>query len=370
MPNHQHHAIGRNLGAVMRWGSSWFSHIARAPKLLFLVAGSVVIIAVAGAVILIGLVSGPSDTWLPSGPATFTDQLAVAPRGHRLVAAGAGLWISTPDRTQWRQVGPFNSIDTVFDVTLPTSGPNAVYVGAANGVWSAPFLDGPYEKLNIPAEYVRRVVVNPRNPMQLWVSSAEGYWRSDDGGHHWESANEGVTDPRYTWALTWYHGHLFGSDDVHVYVFDAEHWAPVSNQYQVVSLESVRGQLWATSMGDGIWLRSETGAWSPSNDGLNVRSATGRVSTVSAFSMSPYCGLDGHPGPGTAGAHIVTLDGSRKGVIYAGTMLDGIDRSSDNGKSWHSFAPQLAHLGVVWQVLHLGNQVMVATDTGIYARTA
>jgi hypothetical protein len=102
-------------------------------------------------------------------------------------------------------------------------------------------------------------VVSPTDPSQIWISSAQGCWRSGNGGIDWQAIDKGIVDPGHAWALTWHRGHLYSSDDAQIYEWVGPRWEAVSDEYHVVTLLSVDGRLSATSMGDGIWRRASNG---------------------------------------------------------------------------------------------------------------
>jgi hypothetical protein len=66
---------------------------------------------------------------------------------------------------------------------------------------------------------------------------------------------------------------------------------------------------------------------------------------------------------------VVTLATTPQGRIFAGTMLDGIVTSENRGLTWEPYATGLARLGVVWQMIPIGNELLVATDNGVLTRT-
>jgi hypothetical protein len=334
----------------------------------YVLAGALLLsVALVGGVIGALCAPSPRRAWQLEGPGLFTDQLSRS--GRDLVAGGSGLWVERQGSDSWKPVGPFSGYNLVFDVTTTGSAnrPGPLYVGATTGAWKAGSVEGTYRRLALPAASVRRIVVSPDHESQVWASSIDGFWRSDDAGGTWVREDSGVTQAADAWALTWSRGQLYGATADHVYRWTGQDWRAVSNEYHVVSLDRAEGHLWAASMGDGIWEQQADGAWRPANTGLTLRNATGEAMTMDANTMSPYCGLFGQPGPGAAGVHVVSVSANTDGPLYAGTMVDGIDRSTDGGIEWSPYAAGLAAHGVVWQILQTRGRLLAATDEGIFS---
>lgn len=330
-----------------------------------LLAGAVALGAIAGAVVLGRPASAGVDGWTLAGPSVFLDQLAAAPDGA-VVAGGAGLWLRRPGGSTWSEVGPFSAYNTVLGLTLVAHG---AYVGATNGLYAAAALGGPYRKV-LAAQAVHAVAVVPASataqPSQVWASSAEGFWRSTDAGRTWALADAGIASPSTAWALASSGGHLYASTGTGVYAWSGTRWTPSSNQYGVVSLDpGPGGALFAASMGDGVRVL-RNGRWSLAEEGLVVRYHGGARVLLDPAS-SATAGPDGRFEGPTLGVHVVSVNVDGAGRVLAGTMLDGIDSSTNGGATWRPAWPGLARLGVVWRIVRVGGQLLAATDSGLIA---
>jgi hypothetical protein len=289
--------------------------------------------------------TGAGATWTAVGPQVFLDRLSVAPDGRHLVAGGSGLFVGEAGDSRWVRVGPFSADDPVLGLDLPGRGRFGVLVGAADGLWGAARLGGPYQRLPLPVTDVHAATVAPALPDTIWASSDEGMWRSTDGGRRWEPQSAGLADPASAWSLGWSGPRLFGSDGRAVYMWSGASWVRSSAQWGVVMLDAVSGRrLVASSMGDGM--RSYDGrSWRPTQAGLTVHAH----------------------GSGAVGVHVVSVSFGSGEHAYAGTMEDGVEVSLDGGRTWSQAWPQLARDGVAWRVLPMGSQLVAATDRGMLA---
>jgi hypothetical protein len=231
----------------------------------------------------------------------------------------------------------------VLGLELPARGPFAVLAGAVDGLWGAPQVEGPYERLPLQGTDVHAVAVDFAKTDTMWASSDQGMWRTTDGGRRWELLNVGLADPRSAWSLGWRGPSLFGSDGRAVYRWTGDRWARSSSQYGVVMLDSgPGGRLVASSMGDGVQTY-DGGSWRRTQAGLTVH----------------------NHGAGPVGVHVVSVSFGPGGRAYAGTMEDGVSASLDGGGTWSQSWPQLADDGVAWRVLPMGSHLVAATDHGL-----
>lgn len=329
-----------------------------------LVAAAVALGAIAGAVVLGNPASAGVDGWALAGPSVFLEQLAAAPDGA-VLAGGAGLWLRRPGGSTWSEVGPFSAYNTVLALTLAAQGAPTAYVGASDGLYVAPALGGPYRKVLV-AQAVHAVAVDPAQASQVWASSAEGFWRSSDAGRTWALSDGGIASASTAWAMAWSGGHLYASTGTGVYAWSGTRWTPSSNQYGVVSLDPAPGgALFAASMGDGVRVLRH-GRWSLAEEGLIVRNHGGAHVLLHPAS-SATAGPDGRFEGPTLGVHVVSVNPVGAGHLLAGTMLDGIDSSTNGGATWRPAWPGLARLGVVWRIVRVGGHLLAATDSGLIA---
>ncbi|MHB8440215.1 MAG: hypothetical protein ACYDD4_13810 [Acidimicrobiales bacterium] len=284
--------------------------------------------------------------WQPTGPATFVDVLETGGE-HKLLAGGAGLYLGHdgpggPKR--WTRVGPFDRTDIVMSIALVAraaiGGGDRILVGAADGLYAARALAGPYRLLPARFRDVHAVVVAGA---LLWCSSSTGMWRSADGGRDWQSVDIGLRQPDTAWALAvGPRGNLYGSDARAVYRLQGGRWLRVTGEWNVVSLDALPGSsLAAASMGDGVDIVTASGV-TPADTGLAVH----------------------EHGP-AHGIHVVEVTELSGLGLVAGQMLGGAAASIDAGRTWTALWPQLGTQGVVWRVLRQGPWLVAATDSGI-----
>jgi hypothetical protein len=300
--------------------------------------------ALVGRAVALPTQTGSGAAWTPAGPRVFLDRLALTPDRRHLVAGGAGLFVARVGDAHWQRVGPFSDDDPVLGLELPARGPYAVLVGAVDGLWGAPRLEGPYERLPVQATDVHAVAADFVTTESMWASSDQGMWRTTDGGRRWTLLNAGLADPRTAWSLGWRGQSLFGSDGQAVYRWTGDHWARSSGQYGVVMLDPAPGgRLVASSMGDGMSVYDGR-SWRPARGGLTVHNHSS----------------------GPRGVHVVSASFGPGDRAYAGTMEDGVEASIDGGRSWTQSWPQLASDGVAWRVVPIGSDLVAATDHGLF----
>ncbi len=280
---------------------------------------------------------GLGSAWEPAGlQGVFLDRLVATPDGQTLVAGGEGLYIRPMGIPSWRRV-PFPP-ELILGLAVS---PDAMYAGTTDGLYASSTAGGPYHRLAFPAREVHGIAVDPTNPKVIWASSRAGFWKSTNGGQHWTSESMGISSPESAWAIAYFHGGLFASDAVHVYVWNASTWQLSSDQGLVVSLDSsVDGRtLFASSMGQGIRAFDEN-TWVRASEGLSA-----------------------HPGQGGA-IHVDSVTGQETSALAA-TMLNGVAISQDGARNWSELRAGLPR-GAVWRVLQVDDRLIAASDHGIY----
>lgn len=286
--------------------------------------------------------AGLGNAWTPEAlPGTFLDKLEVTPDGRFFVAGGRGLYVGDRQLATWHRVAlpPVSGREPVVLALTTSTGPVAVYVGTAKGLYAATTADGPYRSIPFPSREIHGIAVDHRDPRVIWASSRGGFFRSADGGITWTSASAGIPERATAWGLSYFHDELFASAGTAVYRWTGTTWAVALHQEAVFGFDvSPDGRrLFASSMGDGI------------------RVFDGRTWTESD------AGLRSHLG----GVHVVTVNQVSPTVAYAATM-EGVGVSTDGGRSWLSFATGLSP-GGAWRVLPDGpDHLLAATQYGIY----
>jgi hypothetical protein len=270
----------------------------------------------------------------------FTYRLLKLPDG-RIAAAGTSLLISRDGGSHWHRVRDLSS-RFVFSVAAAPAG-HPVYVGAGDGLFSAPDVAGPYRRLGLSSHSISVVFVEPGSPRTIWAGSEQGLLRSANGGVAWTEAGDGlVQNPVY--AMARHEGVLYAGTAKGVYRWDGETWHPVLGLPVVMAVDPgpAGSTLWASSMGGGLYVQ-RGGRWTESDAGMPSH---------------------GHGG-GQSGTHVEGFSALEGHRALAATMLRGVAESLDGGASWYSPSPGLRP-GAVWALLQVGDHVLAATDTGVF----
>lgn len=282
---------------------------------------------VGGPGVLYGLATSPRNVILTSddGGATWTTFSAppadainvLAFDGTRLFAGTtAGLFVNA---NAWQYVpaappGPVLGLAIVGDL---------LYVTTASGLYRATLstLDRftPAAALPLIPAVVRGLAADPHAPRVY--ATADGVWRSDDGGEHWQSLGSSLI-PRGAIAVD-------GTGDV--YAFD-DSAAGVETPVNLFHYDAATGQseqfssdlalnggrvLWADPHRQGVLYTNKNGLLYRSGDG-------GHTWQIEATF---------NDGTRWIALSSISFDRSRPGVIYAATE-DGLFRTLDDGVTW------------------------------------
>jgi hypothetical protein len=283
---------------------------------------------------------GGGGHWIDDGlSGVFVDRLALAPDGKTLVAGGRGLWINGGSGRPWQQVAPPDAL-VLGLTTAPSSAPGAIYVGTSKGLLVAAEAEGPYTPLSFPSGEVHGITVDPTGRV-IWASSRAGVFRSIDGGATWSPEVRGMRSPRSSWAVAYFEGTVYASDESSVYKWDGQRWRRSSDQVAVASLDAdpATHLLYASSMGEGVWALDAGGAWRVADSGLAAHGTSGAIHVAS----------------------VTPAHGSR---TYASLMLGGVATSLDRGQSWGGTTATVLR-GGAWRTIQVGSQLYLATGLGI-----
>jgi hypothetical protein len=259
----------------------------------------------------------------------------------RIVATGFGLRISDDGGFHWRSVGDLGDQFVYSLVTGPGGKP--AYAGTTDGLLWAPDVDGPYRPLGLQSQSVDSVFVDPSSPSTIWAGG-RGVWLSTDGGGTWTTPVDGMLQQGSVFVIGRYKGDLYAGTSTGLYRWDGAGWHMVLNQPAIISLEygADTSTLWACSMGGGLYV-DRGGTWVRSDSGMLVHK---------------------HPG-GLDGIHVTAFLALDRHRSLAGTMTRGLAESLDGGSSWYSPSPGFSP-GEIWDLLRVGDHVLVSSDTGIY----
>ena len=109
--------------------------------------------------------------------------------------AGActGVYRSLDGGTTWSNLERFLGAQfRTYVVTHAPNSANALFAGTRDGLFLSP--DGGATWKTLSRKIVRSVAFDPFDPRRVFVASDQGILRSDDGGHHFTTVNQGLQD--------------------------------------------------------------------------------------------------------------------------------------------------------------------------------
>lgn len=148
--------------------------------------------------------AGAGSPWYPIGPRNVNGRvkgLAVHPTNPNTVYAGAaagGVWKSTDGGQTWDALWDMEESLALGALGIATSSPQTVYAGS--GEWTPGFGAsypgaGVYVSTNGGTTWslrnsclcrrIGKLVVDPTNPLRVWICGDQGLERTDDGGVTW-----------------------------------------------------------------------------------------------------------------------------------------------------------------------------------------
>lgn len=276
---------------------------------------------------------GSGGSWQPVGKAGGWMFRLLRLNDGRLLAAGAGVWVSADQGRTW-SVAPTGPTLVFAVATLPGGG---LLLGTSDGLLRSPGPDGPYTPVAVPSVPVTAVYVDPGTAGRILIGG-HGIWASSDAGGHWSQDVNGLVAQGTVWSIGRHGGVLMAGMTTGVYESTPAGWRRTLALNQVISLDDGAGGLWASSMGGGLAER-EAGSW--------------RISDV---------GMASH---GSSLVHVTSFTDLSSGHALATMMRGGVDESLDGGRSWFQLSPGFAP-GPVWAALPLGSRILVATDSGLF----
>lgn len=189
-----------------------------------------------------------------------------------------------------------------------------------------------------PKAQVGRIIVNPRNSSQVFVSSNYGVYRSDNGGTNWTQVSSGQLDNDVVMDMDFYYN--AAADTFILYLIDQVHYLPDTTSTRCtggIFYSADEGDTWTKINGDlALDINRLTGGV-PANYYKYIASWLGI--TVSA-AKSTYPVLPTHA---LQYYNMISADPSRPGAVYVGfadpqvanSIMPGrLWTTSDNGEKW------------------------------------
>ncbi|HEY1249938.1 MAG TPA: S-layer homology domain-containing protein [Thermoanaerobaculia bacterium] len=349
-------------------------------------------------------------TWTPTGSGFPDPVLAnafAAGSGTLLTATSKGIFLSSDAGATWDESNEGLSANPGFSVA-PSRNGSTVFAGTAAGFfdsvdgarsWLAPANEG---LGNIPTNGVGSVAVDPTDDATLYAAATTccGIYKTTDGGDHWSLTglsgiflNDLAVDTQTPSTVYGLHG-LVG---VYKTVDAGDVWnlmnsgIPAGVSFTALGMDpQAPATLYvATQPGGGaaadatpqVYL-SVDGAesWNPT-EGLEgafvyeFTAAPSHSATVYAASGSVYASQDSGAhwastsSPGSSGTYSVAVDPSDPARIYAGTIGEGVFRSTDGGATFHPMSAGLAGLSAFVYVVRTdatGSILYAGTPSGVF----
>jgi len=235
----------------------------------------------------------------------FVQSLAMDPSSRRIYAGTRhGVYVSEDNGTTWQWRETDTGGIAVFDVLVDPHDTDRVYAGSwGNNVLLSSDAGATWSPIHQGLETLSAhcVAVNPANPQSLYVGTVETIYRSINGGESWEMS-----------ALS----------ERPLSVFD------------LIMEDENPDRLYAGTT-EGVY---------GSYDGGEVWVPLGRMNL-------------------TATVAVLAQDSADLSIIYAGTERQGLYRSLDGGRHWHSWG--LKGASVYAMVLDSSGQMWLGTDKGV-----
>ncbi len=344
--------------------------------------------------------AGP-NRWASIGPygGEIVTGLAIDPVTPSTLYAATfhkGVLKSVDRGASWYSVRSGPAPQFVNRVTIDPAATGTVYAVGDGGVYRT--LDGGSSWLSIntglPASPRTRVVVAGGSPSKIYVTVFyAGVFRSEDGGLSWSARNTGLPGEGAalgTWPLavdpsspdTLYVGTAQG---VYKTTNGGESWALASgdlSNLEIGSLAVAPSQpstlyACAVSPSRGLFRSTDAGkSWVKSDAAPDVGfgslvfvdprdSATVYVSNGSLFQTTDG-GSAWHPFGPNVSIEDLAFDPSSSSSLYVATFLDGVFRSGDRGATWSAANVGITQLDV-WALVFDGSalrNLFAATDRG------
>ncbi len=255
------------------------------------------------------------DRWRPTGLSIETDALLVDPRDHARVFAGtpSGLWRSVDGGITWKSDPAWTTRSPIMALATMPSG-TGIFAGAGDGAVYAATEDnrfGVWQRISpsFGSDPIFCLAYNPQLHALL-AGTVGALYRGEQRSARWLWRRVATTRGASVTAVVWMVDHpqrgyasVFGSSPPVLSTTDGgRDWRPDARglppTLPTESLLIVRGkmaQVWLSTMGNGVWLRSGDGAWRDIDAGLPAH-------------------------------HAMPLTVGSTGMLYAGTMGNGVYR--------------------------------------------
>jgi len=321
-------------------------------------AALLAVLLLSGAVIIRGRFFGISNAhWQRTPLGSETDALLSDPAAPARIFAGTptGLWISDDAGASWTPAPRWNAKLSVLSLTSAVDH-RVIFVGANDGAIYAGDSSGAGRWLRIsPALSSSPVFCLAYNPPLhvLLAGTAGGLYRGQQRGVRWEWRKVASTGDAAVTAIVWApwkvaraYASVFGvappllstADGGRTWRADAR-GLPSTLPSQSLLAQTRGGQyVWLSTMGGGVWRRSDDGVWREESNGLPAH-------------------------------HAMPLAANPAGTLYAGTMGYGV-YATQGRTVWRRVGRELTGGTYIVLSLALINQqqpvLLAGTSRGVY----
>ena len=306
------------------------------------------------------------DTWAQTDLTLRTDYIAIHPDTTSILYAGtwSGIYKSTDFGESWSSIGLAGI--KIMSMAIDPISPSTLYAGMLDGgMYKSTDGGSSWTGIGLAGADVRAIVVHPLSPDTLYAGTFRGnacaVYKSTDAGASWNPVNNGLTNfysyavavdpsiPTVIYAGTNSYDGLYKSTD------GGSTWfvSGLTNQnyiYDVVVHPDSSSIVYAVASygGAGAFKSTDAGAsWNPINNGMGstnifdlemnlsdpgelyVGTAIGVYHSTNGGALWQYSGLSSYDN-----ITKLAIDPNQTSIIYAGTMDDGMFKSTDGGGSW------------------------------------
>jgi len=258
------------------------------------------------AAVLLGLAVGSAwhplaaaavGAWTPIGPPDggTVQALAIAPGNFSRVyagLAGGGVQRSDDLGQTWRPASFGLSNPLVNAVAVDPTHPDLVYAGTQVGFFRSADGGGHWQTSSpVNGLKVHTIVIDPAHPQTVFIGTAKGIYRSDDGGARWKLLTVGLIPPNAfdfevvalaidpVDPLQIYAAHIGVRDGLHKTVNGGRTWVTLRRfRVDALAVDPVHDST--------VWAAGDDGVWRSTNGGLKwvkVRVEPAHVLLVSPF---------------------------------------------------------------------------------------
>lgn len=236
-----------------------------------------------------------------------------------VLAAGSGLLTSLDGGAHWRTTTDWR-VTEALSIAYDASNPSTIFISSAVGIFRSDDGANTWQKKSegLPSSHVSKIIIDRANPSRLYCTSEDGIFVSTDRGEHWKkipsafvrirSIIQHPKDAEIFFAATENDGMIVSTDAGKI-------WHALSKDLESKTLYAVAidhidpNRMFAGGYGTGIYASTDGGkSWQQKTRGL-----------------------------GNLHIHAIAIDHHDRKIIYAGTMGDGLYRSDDGGETWISY---------------------------------